>query len=117
MHVLTNGHCKEPDEGQQSPYSWAEFLAGEPAQLQGRNGKPKPSSLSLFERALSAEQEREKELVGARPAQTNGEGIAPSAMPSPGCPCMRPFLGFWPVHVPERITPQGPVARKAISVW
>ena len=60
-----NGHHDEPAEGQQSLFSWAEFLAGEPAQPQGRNGKPKPSSRSLFEWALSAEQEREKELVGA----------------------------------------------------
>ena len=40
-------------------------VAEEPAQPQGRNGKPQPSSLSLFEWALSAEEEREKEPVGA----------------------------------------------------
>ena len=47
--VLGNGHREEPAEGQQSLFSRAGFLAGEPAQPQGRNGKPKPSSLSLFE--------------------------------------------------------------------
>ena len=43
-------------------------LAGEPARPQGRNGDPKPSSLSLFEWALSAEQEQEREAepVGPR---------------------------------------------------
>ena len=51
--------------GQHSLFSCAEFLAVEPAQPQGRNGKPKPSSLSLFEWALNTEQEREKEMVGA----------------------------------------------------
>ena len=55
MHVLltaTAGTCR----GQQSLFSWAEFLAEEPAQPQGQNGIPKLSSLSLFEWALSAEQ-------------------------------------------------------------
>ena len=48
---------------QQSLFSWAKFLAKERAQSQGRNGKPKPSSLSLLGWALTAEQAREKELV------------------------------------------------------
>ena len=60
-----NGNGHEPAEGQQSLFSWAEFLAEEPAQPQGRGGKPKPASTFLFEWALTAEQEREKELVGA----------------------------------------------------
>ena len=60
-----NGHHDEPAEGQQSLFSWAEFLAEEPAQPQGRTRKPKPASTSLFEWALNAEQERENELVGA----------------------------------------------------
>ena len=60
-----NGHQEEPAEGQQSLFSWAEFLAEEPAQPQGRNGKAKPSSLSLFEWALGNERELEKEPVGA----------------------------------------------------
>ena len=59
VRVADNGHHEETSEGQQSLFSWA----GEPAQPQGRNGKPKPSSLSLFEWALSTEQERE--LSGA----------------------------------------------------
>ena len=50
---------------QQSLFSWAEVLAEGPAQPQGRNGKPKTSSLSLFEWAFNAEQERGKELVDA----------------------------------------------------
>ena len=63
--VNGNGHHDEAPEPQQSLFSWAEFMAGEPAQPQGWNGKPKPSSLSLSEWALNTEQEREKELVGA----------------------------------------------------
>ena len=57
-----NGHHDEHTEGQQSLFSWAEFLAEEPTQPQGRNGKAEPSS--LFEWALGAEQNREQELVG-----------------------------------------------------
>ena len=61
-----NGHHDtEPAEGQQSLFSWAEFLAEEPARTNGRNGKPKTASASLFQWALDQEQEREKEPVGA----------------------------------------------------
>ena len=63
--ISGNGHREETDEGQQSLFSWAEFLGEEPAQSQGRNGKPKPSPLSLFEWALGNERVREKDLVGA----------------------------------------------------
>ena len=60
-----HGHSNVHAEGQQSLFSWAEFLAEEPAQPQRWNGKGKPASTSLFEWALNAEQEREKEPVGA----------------------------------------------------
>ena len=60
-----NGHQEEPAEGQQSLFSWAEFLTEEPVKPKGRNGKAKPAAASLFEWALHAEQEREKEPVGA----------------------------------------------------
>ena len=60
-----NGHREEPTEGQQSLFSWAEFLADEPAPSRGRNGKAKPAAASLFQWALDQEQEREKEPVGA----------------------------------------------------
>ena len=61
-----NGHHEpEPADGQRSLFSWAEFLAEEPKRPNGRNGKPKPATASLFEWALNAEQEREKDLVGA----------------------------------------------------
>ena len=65
LHLRGQGHHDEPAEGQQSLFSWAKFLAGEPAQPQGRNGEAKPSPLSLFEWGLNAEQDREKEPVGA----------------------------------------------------
>ena len=58
-------HAEEPAEGQQSLFSWAEFLAEEPARPNGRNGRAKPAAASLFQWALDQEQEREKELVGA----------------------------------------------------
>ena len=57
-----NGHYDAADESQQSPFSWAEFMAGEPVKPKGRGGKPKPASASLFEWAV--EQEREAEPVG-----------------------------------------------------
>ena len=60
-----NGHHEEPAEGQQSLFSWAEFLTEEPVKSRGRNGKSKPAATSLFQWALDQEQEREKEPVGA----------------------------------------------------
>ena len=60
-----HGHHDEPAEGQQSLFSWAEFLAEEPAQSPSRKHKTKPAAASLFEWALNAELEREKEPVGA----------------------------------------------------
>ena len=62
--VKGDGRREEAAEGQQSLFSWAEFMAGEPEEKQGRNGKPKPSSQSLFEWALNVEQDREKEPAG-----------------------------------------------------
>jgi len=67
-HANGNGnghHDDEPAEGQQSLFSWAEFLADEPARPNGRNGKPKTASTSLFQWALEIEQERDREPVGA----------------------------------------------------
>lgn len=59
-------HGDEPAEGQQSLFSWAEFLADEPARPK-RNGKRQPAAASLFQWALDREQEeeRDKDLVGA----------------------------------------------------
>ena len=37
------------DEGQQSLFSWAEFMAEEPVKPKGRSRKPQPSTPSLFE--------------------------------------------------------------------
>ena len=56
-----NGHHDEPTEGQQSLFSWAEFLSEEPVKPRGRHGKAKPAAASLFEWAL----DKEKETVGA----------------------------------------------------
>ena len=57
-----NGHHEdETPEPQQSLFSWAEFMAEEPAKPKRRNGKAQPASLSMFEWAM----EQEKETVGA----------------------------------------------------
>ena len=44
-------------------FSCAEFMAEEPVKPKGRGRKPQ--ALSMFEWALSLEQEREEEIVGA----------------------------------------------------
>ena len=59
--VPVTGNGQEADEPQQSLFSWAEFMAEEPAKPKGRSRKPKPASLSMFEWALELEQEREEE--------------------------------------------------------
>ena len=61
----TNGHHEDEDpEPQQSLFSWAEFMAEEPVKPK-RNGKPQPASLSMFEWAMTLEQQREEEPVSA----------------------------------------------------
>ena len=60
-----SGRRDQDPEPRQSLCSSTEFLAGEPAESQGQGSKPNPVSLTLFKGALSAEQEREKEPVGA----------------------------------------------------
>ena len=61
----TNGHRDEAEEPQQTLFSWAEFMAEEPLKPRGRGRKPQSAATSLFEWALTVEQEREKEPVGA----------------------------------------------------
>ena len=56
-----NGHHDEDPEPQQSLFSWAEFMSEEPVKGNGRQ----PATLSMFEWAMSMEQEREEEPVGA----------------------------------------------------
>ena len=55
-HANGNGH-DEAREPQRALFSWTEFLAGE--QGVRRSRKPRPASTSLFEWALSVEQEKE----------------------------------------------------------
>ena len=63
--VNGNGHADEAlEEGQQSLFSWAEFMAEEPVKPKGRGRKAKPAPPSLFDWALDLEKEREEELVG-----------------------------------------------------
>ena len=70
--VMANGHRPteemgeaEADEPEQAVLTWAELFAQVPVKRNGRRKPPQPASLSLFEWALSVEQEREEELVGA----------------------------------------------------
>ena len=65
VEVNENGHSDEAPEPQQTLFSWAEFMAEEPVKPKGRGRKPQPAAASLFEWALTVEQEREEELVGA----------------------------------------------------
>ena len=66
VEVNGNGHSDEAPEPQQSLFSWAEFMAEEPVKLKGQSRKPQSATLSMFEWALTVEQERENEPVGAR---------------------------------------------------
>ena len=53
----SNGtHSSDPGEGQQSLFSWAEFMAEEPVKPRSRSRKP--ATTSLFEWALTLEEER-----------------------------------------------------------
>ena len=61
--AAANGHADVVEETQQSMFSWAEFMAEEPQKPARRNGKPKPETLSMFEWALSLEEEREAQTV------------------------------------------------------
>ena len=63
--VNGNGHHEdESPEAQQSLFSWAEFMAEEPVKPK-RNRKPRPATLSMFEWAMTQEEQREEEPVGA----------------------------------------------------
>ena len=57
----SNGH-DEVHETQQSLFSWAEFMADVPAKPK-RNGKAQPATMSMFEWALSLEEEKEAQTV------------------------------------------------------
>ena len=61
--AAANGHADVVEETQQSMFSWAEFMAEEPQKSARRNGKPKPATLSMFEWALSLEEEKEAQTV------------------------------------------------------
>ena len=63
--VNGNGHHDGAPETQQSLFSWAEVMAKELVKPKARSRKPKGSSPSLFDWALSLEQGREEELIGA----------------------------------------------------
>ena len=90
---VANGHNSEAAEVMRSLFSWAEFMAEEPVERQNRRGKQEASSLSLFEWALSLEEEREEERVGgeALTRTTQGDHCYVGSGP-PVHPYMRPFF-------------------------
>ena len=61
MARATTDQAPEP---QQTLFSWAEFMAEEPAKPKGRKQKPQSATLSMFEWALGLEQKREREAAG-----------------------------------------------------
>ena len=61
--AAANGHADVVEETQQSMFSWAEFMAEEPPKPSRKNGKPKPATMSMFEWALSMEEEKEAQTV------------------------------------------------------
>ena len=63
--VPGNGHHEEAGEPQRTLFSWAEFMTEERVKPKSRGRKPQPASASLFEWALTLEQKRGTELVGA----------------------------------------------------
>ena len=60
-----NGNGHHYEEPQQSLFSWAEFMEEETVRPKRRRRKPQPASISMFEWAMTLEQQREKETVGA----------------------------------------------------
>ena len=73
VHTHGNGHTALPvgveaedetPERQRSLFSWAEFMAEEPAEPKRRSRRPEPASISLFEWALEREREAEPVSVG-----------------------------------------------------
>ena len=73
--VNGNGHHDdEALEAQQSLFSGAEFMAEEPVKPKGRSRKPQPATLSMFEWALTLEQEREPVGAGHQAGRTKGRG-------------------------------------------
>ena len=60
-----NGNHDEAAEPQQTLFSWAEFMAVELVKSKARGRNPQFATASLFEWALTLEQQRETELVGA----------------------------------------------------
>ena len=64
--VPANGHHDEAGGPQRTLFSWAELFAAEPAKPKRRKSRPQPATASLFEWALTLEQEREAKHVGVR---------------------------------------------------
>ena len=87
-----NGHHDdEALEAQQTLFSWAEFMAEEPVKPKGRSRKPQPATLSMFEWALTLEQEREPVGAGHQAGRKKGRGHR-IPVSSPFRQCIRAFL-------------------------
>ena len=83
----------ERAQQQQSLLSWGEFMAEEPVKPKGRSRKPQPATGSLFDWALTLEQERQEVLVSAPRRPALHRGRPPLAWwPPPAQSCVRAFL-------------------------
>ena len=58
-----NGLHQKVDEPQRSLFSWVEFMDEQPVKPKERSRKRLPASVSLFEWALSLEEDHEEGLV------------------------------------------------------
>ncbi len=82
VHAHGNGHTAVPvggnagdddtPERQRSLFSWAEFMAEEPAKPGRRSRRPAPASISLFEWALERERESVPAGVGCQAGTKRG---------------------------------------------
>ena len=88
-----NGHHEEAAEGQQSLFSWAEFMAEEPVKPKGRKPKSQSATISMFEWALTVEREREKEVVGA--GRSTAKTLGWPSFEDGGHPCLAICAGFF----------------------
>ena len=100
VHANGNGHTALPvggsaddatPERQRSLFSWAEFMAGEPAEPKRRSRRPEPASISLFEWALERERRRSRPARDARPGARGGHRNCCGGLPVPVHVC-GPFV-------------------------
>ena len=101
-----HGHDDEVPEPQRLPFSWAEFMAEEPAKPKGRSRKPQPAWPSLFEMARTHHRSRRVALGRYNTGRTPPLYLR---CPPPSGPCVRAFCCpaiarfFLPNYLPEKV--------------